>query len=331
MKKVTTILLLFALALSLVGCGGKIRQLENYSVGQYKGGWSVLYTDEKGVEEIAALGSERQPLAIEKGRIYFTQGSLLVSVDMDGEERLETELTGMPAGTHITMVDEENFYCVADPADLRCWRVSKTDQNDWAYITVPRTFRAVDYEDIAAQVTARIAAKEDKIRVSAARAELDSNGSVVLLELETLAYRSIIGGMKTWDTGRVTVRLTLDGAQVSYTNLNVPMSVSDKTIGRTLALADYLDAVARIDASQAAVQYADGAAEGFVLAYLVGEYEACAVGNKQQVRCLNLDGAQVSVNESVRHLVLAQVGGCDTLLTDSRGSAVGNLLRMQLD
>ena len=56
MKKIISILLVFAAMLSLSGCIGKIRVLENYSIGEYNGGWSVLYTDEKGVEEIAAIG-----------------------------------------------------------------------------------------------------------------------------------------------------------------------------------------------------------------------------------------------------------------------------------
>lgn len=322
MKKFITILCIFALASALFGCGGKIRKLENYSVGEYNGGWSVLYTDEQGVEEIAALGAERQPLAIEKGRIYFTEGSRLVSVDMEGEDRLETVLEGMPEGTHITYADGENFYCVADPADITCWRVSKADQSDWARITIPRAFRSVDFDALTAQITAQVAAKEDQIHVNAARMTLDSNGSLLTMELETLAYDNIIGGMKTWNTGRVTVRLTLSGSQVNYTDLNVPVRVSDKTIDRTLSLTDFLTAVSALDSAEAAVKTAVGIPEGFRLMYLVDEYEACITA---ELPYLNTDGESVDADGSARHFVLAQVGGCDTMLTDSTGTACGNL------
>ena len=331
MKKIITILCIFALALSLFGCGGKIRELENYSVGEYQGHWSVLYTDEKGVEEIVALGAERQPLAIEKGRIYFTEGRKLVSVDMEGKDRLETELTGMPEGTLITRVDAENFYCVADPAALDCWCVSKADQNDWARITIPRAFRAVDYAALTARITELVSAKEDQLRVNAARVELDSNGSVIAMELETLAYKSIIAKMKTWDTGRVTVRLTLEGPEVDYTNLNVPVSVADKTTNRAMALADFLTAVGAVDSADIAAQTAAGTAEGFRLMYLVGEYEACVTGNKDSVPCRDTAGETVEAADGGRHFVLAQVGGCDTMLTDSTGTACGNLQVIRLD
>lgn len=331
MKKIITILCVFSLTLTLFGCGGKIRALENYSVGEYEGHWSVLYTDEKGVEEIAPLGDTAQPLAIEKGRIYFTEGSKLVSVDMDGKDRLETELAGMPAGTHIRMVDAEHFYCVADSADLTCWRVSKADQNDWAQVTIPRAFRPTDYAALEQAILSEIAAKEDAVRINAARITMDANGSVITMELDTLAYDNIIGGMKTWNTGRVTVRLTLDGAETDYTDLNVPVRVADKTLKGTLTLEEFLDAVSSANENLLPTGKMQGQAEGFRLMYLVPEYEACASGNKDTVPCVDLTGEDAKASDKTRHFVLAQLGGCDTMLTDSTGTACGNLHLIRID
>ena len=95
MKKTITILCIFALSLSLFGCA-KIRDLNCYSVGEYNGGWSILYTDEDGVEEIVTLGSYAQPLAFEKGRFYFVQNGCMVSVDPEGENRLEVAIDNLP-------------------------------------------------------------------------------------------------------------------------------------------------------------------------------------------------------------------------------------------
>ena len=69
LKKTIIILCIFALVLSLFGCGGKPRYPENYSVAEHEGHWSILYTDEKGVEEIAVLGDGRQPLVMQGGRL----------------------------------------------------------------------------------------------------------------------------------------------------------------------------------------------------------------------------------------------------------------------
>ena len=91
MKRITSLVCIFALVFTLTACA-KIRQAEFYRVAQHNGGWSILYDDGTEVEEIAALGSAQQPLAIEKGRIYFTQAGKLVSVDMDGEDRQETAI-----------------------------------------------------------------------------------------------------------------------------------------------------------------------------------------------------------------------------------------------
>ena len=113
MKKIFSILLVFAAILFLTGCVGKIRTLENYSVGEYNGGWSVLYSDEKGVEEIVAIGAREQPLVISGGRIYFLDGGTLVSVNMEGEEKLELPGGGLQNGW-IFRMDETHLYCTDD-------------------------------------------------------------------------------------------------------------------------------------------------------------------------------------------------------------------------
>ena len=330
LKKTIIILCIFALVLSLFGCGGKPRYPENYSVGEYEGHWSILYTDEDGVEEIVALGDERQPLALQGGRLWFTEGSKLVTVDGDGEDRLETELTGMPEGTTITFSDQDSFYCVARQEDVKCWRVSKADQNDWAYITIPRSFRSTDYAAITAAILDAVKAKDDVIRVRAARVELDSNGSLIAMELDILRYKSVTLQMKTWDTGTVSVRMQLSGPVVTYTDLYIPLSVSDKTLKSTMLLEDYLAAVEAADNALIATQQAQGEAEGFRLMYTVPEYEAWLAANKTGLTYLDTAGQAVDGDLKAQHFVLGQVGGCDTQLTDTDGTACGNLTVVQV-
>ncbi|MBQ4582709.1 MAG: hypothetical protein IJB04_05675 [Oscillospiraceae bacterium] len=330
LKKTIIILCVFALVLSLFGCGGKPRYPENYSVAEHEGHWSILYTDEKGVEEIAVLGDERQPLVMQGGRLWFTDGSKLVTVDPEGEDRLETELTGMPDGTTITFSDQDNFYCVARQEDVKCWRVSKADQSDWAHITIPRIFRNTDYAAISAAVLDTVKAKDNVIRVRAARVELDSNGSVIAMELDILRYKSVTLQMKTWDTGTVSVRMQLNGPVVTYTDRYIPLSVSDKTLKSTLLLEDYLAAVEAADNGLIATQQAQGQAEGFRLMYTVPEYEAWLAVNKTGLTYLDTAGKAVEGDLKKQHFVLAQVGGCATQLTDTSGTACGNLTVVQV-
>ena len=330
LKKTTIILCVFALVLSLFGCGGKPRYPENYSVGEHEGHWSILYTDEKGVEEIAVLGDHRQPLALQGGRLWFTDGSKLVTVDADGKDRVEPELTGMPAGTTITFGDQDNFYCVARQEDVKCWRVSKADQNDWAHITIPRIFRSTDYSAISTASLEAVKAKANVIRVRAAQVELDSNGSLIAMELDILRYKSVTLQMKTWDTGTVSVRMQLSGPVVTYTDRYIPLSVSDRTLKSTLLLEDYLAAVEAADNALIATQQAQGEAEGFRLMFTVPEYEAWLAVNKAGLTYLDTAGAAVDGDLKQQHFVLAQVGGCATQLTDTSGTACGNLTVVQV-
>ena len=327
LKKIVIILCVFTLALSLFGCAEKIRKLENYSVGEFDGHWSLLYTDEDGVEEIASIGSYQQPLVIQKGRFYFVQSGALVSVDPEGENRLETALPGMSEGGYIFTVDEEALYCIADSADSRCWRVSIADQSQWQETAIPRRLRTVDYEALTAQILAEVKPKEDTIRVRSGRMELDSNGSLVSMELDILAYDRIANGMRTWNSGVVSVQMTLGGPKVHYTDLYIPVSVSQATVKPFIHLETLLEHVGAIDSGELPTA-AIPEAEGYLLMYKAEEYESFVKDNA--VSALDLTGAQIEVKLSAQHLVLAQMGGTAVQLTDSEGVAVSSLTVVQM-
>lgn len=327
MKKTITILCIFALSLSLFGCA-KIRDLNCYSVGEYNGGWSILYTDEDGVEEIVTLGSYAQPLALEKGRFYFIQDGKMVSVDPEGEERQEVAIANMDAGAIITFVDEENFYCLADRSGSRCWRVSKADANDHEEMDIPRQFRSTDYAALLAQLRQTANVPENRIRLRSAQAVLDGNGSLLTLELEILGYERFDGfGMNTWKNAGLRSRITLDGPQTTYINENVILSLADSTVEQFLPLEDFLTALETLDAAQVPASRAQGTAESFRVTYQVEEYEAAVTAELPRV---NPDGQTVDTNSDAYHLVLSQAGGCDTVVTDNDGTESGNLTVVQL-
>ena len=332
MKKIITILCIFSLALTLFGCGGKPRYAENYSVGEYGDGWSILYTDEDGVEEIVALGKTPQPLALEIGRLYFTDGGKLVSVDPDGRDRQETVIGTMNETGVITYADAENFYCLEADSTRKCWRISKADPADHAEIDVPYELRGpVDYADLLQQIRQRVSAEEDLIHLRSARAVMDSCGNLLSLDLELLYYLRYSGAqMKVWNTARVVAQFTPHGTELQYIKENLNFSVSDKTINRMVALDAYLTALETVDTSRTATARASDGAEEFRIMYQVSEYEACVAGNKANLTYIDPTGNAVDANEKVFHLVLAQVGGCETMLTDSEGTACGNLTVIQL-
>ena len=58
------------------------------------------------------------------------------------------------------------------------------------------------------------------------------------------------------------------------------------------------------------------------------DYEAAA--KSSAAAALDLTGAETKADLSEQHLVLAQVGGCDTALTDSAGANAGNLIVVQM-
>lgn len=330
MKKISAILCLFVLTLSLSGCA-KPRDPNCYSVGQYNDGWSILYTDEDGVEEIAPLGSYEQPLALEKGRLYFVQDGKMVSIDPEGKNRQEVEIAGLPSGARITFVDEANFYCLADRGGAKCWRVSKADANDHEEMDIPRAFRPSYLHQLEAEVRAVTPAKDDRICVRGMRAVTDGNASLLSLELDLMCLDSENGfNLKTWRTCRTEVRFTLDGVETQYINENLTLSVADSTIQRMLSLTDCLSALRKVEQGQIAAAQAQGDPEGFRLTYLADEYEACAKENQDTLTCLDIVGDAVDANTDAHRFLLAQAGGCETMLTDRDGTACGNLLAIQL-
>jgi hypothetical protein len=297
-------------------------------VGEYNGGWSILYTDEDGVEEIVALGSYEQPLALEKGRFYFIQDGKMVSVDSEGEERQEVSITNMDAHAIITFVDEENFYCLTDRGGSRCWRVSKADANNHEEMDIPRQFRPTDYAALLAQLRQTARVTEDHIRLRSAQAVLDSNGSLLALELEILGYERFDGfGMNTWKTAGLRSQITLDGPQTTYINESVILSLADSTVEQFLPLEDFLTALETLDTAQVPAAQAQGMAESFRVTYQVKEYEAAVTAELPRV---NPAGQTVDADSDAYHLVLSQVGGCDTALTDRDGTESGNLTVVQL-
>lgn len=328
MKKITALACVFALLFTLTACA-KIRQAEFYRVGQYNDGWSVLYDDGTEVEEIAALGAARQPLAIEKGRIYFTQDGKLVSVDMDGEDRQETVIIDMPRDAIITFADEAYFYCLSDRAGSECWRISKTDTVDQTHMTIPRQFRPLNYPQVEVEIRAVVPAADDLIYLRSAEAILDSNGCLLELELELLACDSFESyGMKIWKTSRVLVVNTLDGLRTDFINENLALSVSDSTISEMLSLSDYIKALDALDKANVAAGRAQGQAESFRVMYAVEAFDDHADSNTLPV--LATSGTEVQADSDKHRLVLAQVGDCDTALLDGNGE-YGNLAVIQLD
>ena len=328
MKKITALVCVFALVFTLTACA-KIRQAEFYRVGEYNNGWSVLYDDGTEVEEIVALGAAQQPLAIEKGRIYFTQSGKLVSVDMDGEDRQETAIADMPQDAIITFADEAYFYCLSDRAGSECWRISKADAADQTRMTIPRQFRFLNYPQVEVEIRTTVPAASDLIYVRSAEAVLDSNGCLLQLDLEILACDSFESyGMKTWKTSRVQTVNTLDGLRSDFINENLALSVSDSTISEMLSLSDYIAALDALDEAAVATERAQGQAASFRVMYAVDAFENYADYNTLPI--LGTSGTEVQADPDDHRLILAQVGGCDTALSDDNGQ-YGNLAVIQLD
>ncbi len=325
MKKLIVILCTFALCLSLTACS-KVRDFSCYSVQQYGDGWSIVYTDEDGTEEIAALGSYEQPLAFEKGRFYFVQNGSMVSVDPDGKDRQETAVSGLPENALISFVDEANFYCLADRGGSTCWRISKADMANQEEMVIPRQFRPQYYRELRVAVYGAVSALNDQIRVRSARATMDSNGSLLSVDLELLCYDHDKGfGMEGWRTCRVEAKITLDGVKTTYINENLILSVSPSTLSPMLTLDDCITILEDVDTAQIASVNAQGQADGFRLVYLADEYEEYVASNYANLPYVDQTGTAMDVSKIAKRFVLAQVGGCDTVLTDRDGTSCGNL------
>ncbi len=300
MRRAVALLLALALALSLTACGGKIREIENYSVAQQADeSWAIVYTDEEGVELIAPLGAAPQPLVLEKGRFYFAEAGKLVSVDPEGEGRQETVIADMAADATIRFTDEENFYLLGTEENpVMCWRVSKTDSADSGLVTIPRKFRPTDYEELLAEVKAMVSAVEGEIRLKSATASLDENGSLLGLHLEILRYDGITNDMNFWDRGAVEVRVGLEGVVADYQDYNTPLFLANETAQEELALTEYLGALEALDTAELATKTAQGHPANYTVTYL-GEAAA------EDAPCYSLQGAAVDAIEGRR---LALIG-----------------------
>lgn len=325
MRRLLSFLLTAVLALSLCSCGSPTRNADNYYVEETSSGWCILYKDADGsAEEIAVMGSYRQPMVLEEGRFYFTQPGALTSVNAEGKDSQTFPIPDLPAGSYIAYIDENAFYCVAEDTSTDCWRVDKaSDQVE--KIPIPRKFRQIDYPALLSQILKDSSAVEDAARVSKARAELDSNGSLSQLGLELLVYTGDMGSMHVWNHVSVAVTVTPQGPQVSVTDQHFPLSLSEDTTQQEITVQDFFAALESVDTSEVAAKHADGTADAFFLLYADEDFTYNAVN----APTLTMTGEVAERNDDALHFVLAQVGGTDTVMTDRRGTPCGNLLVLQ--
>ncbi len=326
-KRMTALALAFVLVLSLFGCG-KIRTPDNYYVGEYGDGWSILYKNENGEsEEIASLGDYAQPLVLIKGRLYFIDDGALVSVDTDGEDRKRLPMKDIDGG-YIAYIDESFVYCLKNSASLTCYKAT-LDLTSCEETPIPRTFRQTDYPALLSAIKEKVAAAENQIRVRSAYITLDGNGSLAGMELDVLTFRGWTGSMKVWSSGTVSVQVTTADPVIRYTDLNVPLSLADSTTDRTITLDTLMTAAETADKSELAPKRGSSSmAEGYVLAYLHDDYEA----NVENAPWLGVSGVDAAADSSVSHFVLAQYGGgMDAVFTDNYGRKVGNLAVLRFD
>lgn len=321
MKKATIILCILLLVLPLVGCE-PIRNIDNYYVDACGNGYSVLYKDEKGnVEEIVPLGTEAQPLVIAKGRIFFVEEGKMVSVDLEGEDRQELPVEGLPASAHITYMDDTYLYCLTGPSARTCWEIAQ-DLSGYSEGAVPTKYRSVDYDALLQTIRTQVAASEDRIRVRGARVELDGFGTPIAMTLEIIAHSGKVSGMEFWNRGTVTVTLPIGSIEIGYRDHHMPLSLADWTVEDTVTLEQFLTALETMDKAEVPAQRALGTGDGYVLAYLQEEYDALRAGFTAWV---TVSGAESSPETQTPFFVLGQWGGCDITLTDSEGMEVGNL------
>ncbi len=324
MRRFLSLLLTAVLALSLCGCGSPARNVDNYYVDETANGWCILYKDEKGTEEIAVMGSDRQPMVLEQGRFYFTQPGALVSVNAEGEDLQTFPIPDLPSGSYIAYMDEDAFYCVAEDTATSCWQVDKA-MTHVEKITIPRKFRQIDYPALLNQIVEGSGAVDSAVRVTHARAELDSNGSLSQLGLELLVYTGDVGSMHVWNHVGVAVTVTTQGPQVSVTDHNLPLSLAEDTTQQEITLQDFFAALEAADAAEVAAKHADGTADAFFLLCADEDFAYNAAG----APTLTVTGEATERNDDALHLILAQVGGTETVMTDRRGTPCGNLLVLQ--
>ncbi len=327
MRRLLSCLLSALLVLSLCACGKPARNADNYYVDETTDGWCILYQDEKGeAEEIAIMGSYRQPLVLEKGRFFFTRPGALVSVNADGEDLQSWLIPDLPDGSFIAYRDEEAVYCVAEETAAVCWRVDLAQQQA-EQITIPRKFRQIDYAALLAQILTDSGAVDQRARISKARAELDSNGSLLQLGLEMLVYTGDVGSMHVWNHVGVAVTVTTQGPQLTITDHHFPLSLAEDTTQQEPTLQEFFTALESADTSEAALKHADGTADGFFLLYADEDFTY----NAADAPTYTMNGEPTQRSEAALQFVLAQVGGTQTTMTDHKGTPCGNLLVLQAD
>ena len=95
-----------------------------------------------------------------------------------------------------------------------------------------------------------------------------------------------------------------------------------------LSLSDYIAALDALDEAAVATERAQGQAASFRVMYAVDAFENYADYNTLPI--LGTSGTEVQADPDDHRLILAQVGGCDTALSDGNGE-YGNLAVIQLD
>jgi len=300
MKRIIRLLLVLTAVMMLSGCMGKIRVLENYSVGEYDGGWSVLYTDEKGVEEIAPIGDRAQPLVVNKGRIYFFDGDALVSVNMEGEEPQELAGSGLQDGW-IFRMDETHLYCTDDKAAMNCMRAD-LGQTGWEEVCLPEDLRTVDSETLLAAIEEKVGAEKNNIVVKSGLVTVDGNGKLYAMELELTYYTGKVGSMYSWGNGAVSVQMLMDGIEVTFKDHNIPMYLNDDTVDENIKLKKFLPKLQSVlDGGMAAGRGLDGC----TLSYQREEDQQLP----EEALWVSADGAEAKENKKARHFVLRDAEG----------------------
>ena len=316
MKKLLSFLLCAVMVLGLSACS-EARDPNRYRVDETDEGWCILYHREDDSDEvIARMGDYAQPLVMDHGRLFYVSGSELVSVGPEGGEDVQRVEAGLEGESCIAFMDEDAFYCMESRYDRDCVRVAK-DLSSAEKMPVPEEHRQVDYQALRDEIYKAAGAEDRKIRVQDARVELDSSGTVAGMRLHTLTYTGAMGSMPFWNEGEITVRLSTEGAEVSYEDFMVPLSMSDETMNQYLKLRPFLEAVEAIDTGKVALANAVEGAEGFVLVYGLEEWNEAA----SEGAVLSPDGK--AAEERERMMVLGQMGGADEVI-----GGAGNLVNI---
>ena len=327
MKRLPALFLALVLTLALAGCS-PARDPNNYYIGETDSGWCILYPDEGGgePEEIAVMGTSPQPLVMIRGRFYFVQPGKIVSVNGDGKDRRELAVPDMPEGSRIARADEESLCCISENTATSCWcadaGLTKAEK-----MTIPRKFRMVDYSAFQTLLEEETGAVDNDIRVTGARAELDSNGSLVHLELEMLVFTGDVGSMHVWNHVDADVTMHMNEPKIELVDRNFPLSLASNTTSKDLTAQEFLTALQTIDTAEVAAHRQSGTPDAFLLTYGDEDLEAAA----QDAPVLSAAGEKAERDSAGCCFILSQIGGTEAQVTDKKGVPCGNLLLLQLD